>query len=173
MLSTKKKLTPIKIEPERVLVKLNSLDGVMVYKNIKRGAKGCWVITYQRRTYVYYDRDYDFSWFRSLHAAEEYLRSIYVSPGSTFGKPNYKLVWVKRPYSKDANDLVQRVQLTRFGGGYKYFDLDTTIVGSDAILKAYYQAEDWHWDHGIKLGLIKTKPGKDANQIRLLGLNNV
>ena len=94
--------------------------------------------------------------------------SVY-SPGRKFGKPNYKVVKVKRPYSKDPNDLVERVQLTRFSGGYKFFDMDQRMPRHEAILKAYYEAEDFHWEEGVKLGYIKSKP----NSINLLQLQRL
>jgi hypothetical protein len=116
---------------------------------------------------VFFDRDYNGDWRAALQEAEAYLMSVY-SPGRKFGKPNYKLVKVKRPYSKDPNDLVERVQLTRFTGGYKFFDLDPVMPRDEAILRAYYEAEDFHYSEGMKLGYIKAKPNTvNLKQLRL------
>lgn len=147
-------------EPTRYCYQHSNGDRVMVYNGVKRASKTAiqsWVVSYKRRVMIFFDRDHNSDWRASLQEAETYLMSVY-NPGRKFGKPNYKLVRVKRPYSKDPNDLVERVRLTRFTGGYKFFDLDTRMLRNDALLKAYYEAEDYHWEEGIKLGYIKTKP---------------
>ena len=147
-------------EPTRYCYQHSNGDRVMVYSGIKRASKTAvqsWVVRYKRRVMVFFDRDYNGDWRASLQEAEAYLMSVY-SPGRKFGKPNYKLVRVKRPYSKDPNDLVERVRLTRFTGGYKFFDIDQRMPRQEAILKAYYEAEDFHWEEGLKLGYIKTRP---------------
>jgi hypothetical protein len=142
----------------------------MIYNGIKRASKTAvqsWVVRYKRRVMVFFDRDYNGDWRAALQEAEAYLMSVY-SPGRKFGKPNYKLVKVKRPYSKDPNDLVERVQLTRFTGGYKFFDLDPVMPRDEAILRAYYEAEDFHYSEGMKLGYIKAKPNTvNLKQLRL------
>lgn len=147
-------------EPTRYCYQHSNGDRVMVYSGIKRASKTAvqsWVVRYKRRVTVFFDRDHNGDWRASLQEAEAYLLSVY-SPGRKFGKPNYKLVRVKRPYSKDPNDLVERVQLTRFTGGYKFFDMDERMPRHEAIIKACYEAEDFHWEEGIKLGFIKAKP---------------
>ena len=158
-------------EPTRYCYQHNNSDRVMVYNGIKRASKTAvqsWVVRYKRRVMIFFDRDHNGDWRASLQEAEAYLMSVY-SPGRKFGKPNYKLVRVKRPYSKDPNDLVERVQLTRFTGGYKFFDLDQRMPRNDAILKAYYEAEDFHWEEGLKLGYIKAKPNvENLRQLKRL-----
>ena len=147
-------------EPTRYCYQHSNSDRVMVYNGIKRASKTAvqsWVVRYKRRVMIFFDRDHNGDWRASLQEAEAYLLSVY-SPGRKFGKPNYKLVRVKRPYSKDPNDLVERVQLTRFTGGYKFFDLDPIMPRNEAILRAYYEAEDFHYSEGMKLGYIRAKP---------------
>ena len=147
-------------EPTRYCYQHSNSDRVMVYNGVKRASKTAtqsWVVRYKRRVMVFFDRDYNGDWRAALQEAEAYLMSVY-SPGRKFGKPNYKLVKVKRPYSKDPNDLVERVQLTRFTGGYKFFDLDPVMPHDEAILRAYYEAEDFHYSEGMKLGYIRAKP---------------
>lgn len=147
-------------EPTRYCYEHENKDRVMVYNGIKRASKTAvqsWVVRYKRRVMVFFDRDHNGDWRASLQEAEAYLLSVY-SPGRKFGKPNYKVVNVKRPYSKDPNDLVERVQLTRFSGGYKFFDLDPIMPRNEAILRAYYEAEDFHYSEGMKLGYIRAKP---------------
>ena len=157
-------------EPTRYCYQHSNGDRVMVYSGIKRASKTAvqsWVVRYKRRVMVFFDRDYNGDWRAALQEAEAYLMSVY-SPGRKFGKPNYKLVKVKRPYSKDPNDLVERVQLTRFTGGYKFFDLDPVMPRDEAILRAYYEAEDFHYSEGMKLGYIKAKPNTvNLKQLRL------
>ena len=157
-------------EPTRYCYEHENKDRVMVYNGIKRASKTAvqsWVVRYKRRVMVFFDRDHNGDWRASLQEAEAYLMSVY-SPGRKFGKPNYKLVKVKRPYSKDPNDLVERVQLTRFTGGYKFFDLDPVMPRDEAILRAYYEAEDFHYSEGMKLGYIKAKPNTvNLKQLRL------
>ena len=36
--------------------------------------------------------------------------------------------------------------------------MDERMPRHEAILKACYEAEDFHWEEGIKLGFIKAKP---------------
>ena len=157
-------------EPTRYCYEHINGDRVMIYNGIKRASKTAvqsWVVRYKRRVMVFFDRDYNGDWRAALQEAEAYLMSVY-SPGRKFGKPNYKLVKVKRPYSKDPNDLVERVQLTRFTGGYKFFDLDPVMPRDEAILRAYYEAEDFHYSEGMKLGYIKAKPNTvNLKQLRL------
>ena len=157
-------------EPTRYCYEHENKDRVMVYSGIKRASKTAvqsWVVRYKRRVMVFFDRDYNGDWRAALQEAEAYLMSVY-SPGRKFGKPSYKLVKVKRPYSKDPNDLVERVQLTRFTGGYKFFDLDPVMPRDEAILRAYYEAEDFHYSEGMKLGYIKAKPNTvNLKQLRL------
>ena len=147
-------------EPTRYCVQMENGDRLMVYNGIKRASKGsnkAWVVKYKRVVTVFFDRDYNGDFRVSLQEAENHLTSVY-SPGKKFGKPKYELVKVKRPYSKDPNDLVERVQLTRFTGGYKFFDLDPIMPRNEAILRAYYEAEDFHYSEGMKLGYIRAKP---------------
>ena len=157
-------------EPTRYCYQHSNGDRVMVYNGVKRASKTAtqsWVVRYKRRVMVFFDRDHNGDWRAALQEAEAYLMSVY-SPGRKFGKPNYKLVKVKRPYSKDPNDLVERVQLTRFTGGYKFFDLDPVMPRDEAILRAYYEAEDFHYSEGMKLGYIKAKPNTvNLKQLRL------
>ena len=157
-------------EPTRYCYEHINGDRVMIYNGIKRASKTAvqsWVVRYKRRVMVFFDRDYNGDWRAALQEAEAYLMSVY-SPGRKFGKPSYKLVKVKRPYSKDLNDLVERVQLTRFTGGYKFFDLDPVMPRDEAILRAYYEAEDFHYSEGMKLGYIKAKPNTvNLKQLRL------
>ena len=157
-------------EPTRYCYQHSNSDRVMVYNGVKRASKTAtqsWVVRYKRRVMVFFDRDHNGDWRAALQEAEAYLMSVY-SPGRKFGKPNYKLVKVKRPYSKDPNDLVERVQLTRFTGGYKFFDLDPVMPRDEAILRAYYEAEDFHYSEGMKLGYIKAKPNTvNLKQLRL------
>ncbi len=114
------------IGPPTVTVQVSKTESAQAYRGIKRGAglHASWVVHYRGKNALFFDRDYDFNWRQSLFAAEEYMRSVYVPPGSVFGKPKCTLVKVKRPYSKDPSDLIERVRLSRFGGGYKFFDLD-------------------------------------------------
>lgn len=160
------------IGPPTVTVQVSKTESAQAYRGIKRGAglHASWVVHYRGKNALFFDRDYDFNWRQSLFAAEEHMRSVYVPSGSVFGKPKCTLVKVKRPYSKDPSDLIERVRLSRFGGGYKFFDLDPTLNRTDSIMKARYQAEEWHWDQGLSLGLIECKPGKDAHRLKLLGL---
>ena len=157
-------------EPTRYCYEHINGDRVMIYNGIKRASKTAvqsWVVRYKRRVMIFFDRDYNGDWRAALQEAEAYLMSVY-SPGRKFGKPSYKLVKVKRPYSKDPNDLVERVQLTRFTGGYKFFDLDPVMPRDEAILRAYYEAEDFHYSEGMKLGYIKAKPNTvNLKQLRL------
>lgn len=157
-------------EPTRYCYEHINGDRVMIYNGVKRASKTAvqsWVVRYKRRVMVFFDRDYNGDWRAALQEAEAYLMSVY-SPGRKFGKPSYKLVKVKRPYSKDPNDLVERVQLTRFTGGYKFFDLDPVMPRDEAILRAYYEAEDFHYSEGMKLGYIKAKPNTvNLKQLRL------
>jgi len=143
-------------------------DRLMVYNGIKRASKGsnkAWVVKHKRVVTVFFDRDYNGDFRASLQEAENHLTTVY-SPGKKFGKPKYELVKVKRPYSKDPTDLIPRVRLTRFIGGYKFFDLDPNMMGADGSLKAFIQAEDFHYEEGIKLGYIKAKPNT-ANLMQL------
>ena len=157
-------------EPTRYCYEHINGDRVMIYNGIKRASKTAvqsWVVRYKRRVMIFFDRDHNGDWRAALQEAEAYLMSVY-SPGRKFGKPSYKLVKVKRPYSKDPNDLVERVQLTRFTGGYKFFDLDPVMPRDEAILRAYYEAEDFHYSEGMKLGYIKAKPNTvNLKQLRL------
>lgn len=162
-----------KDEPDRYIVSMSYNESVMVYRGIKRskGPVKSWVVQYKKRTEIFFDRDYQYNWRTSLVEAEAYLRSIFIATGGNgeYPKPKYEVVTVKRPYSKDPNDTIERVKLSRFGGGYKFIDLDSRMTRNDALLKAYYQAEDWHWDFGIKLKLIKTKPnGLHMEELRRL-----
>lgn len=157
-------------EPTRYCYEHINGDRIMVYNGVKRASKTAtqsWVVRYKRRVMIFFDRDHNGDWRAALQEAEAYLMSVY-SPGRKFGKPSYKLVKVKRPYSKDPNDLVERVQLTRFTGGYKFFDLDPVMPRDEAILRAYYEAEDFHYSEGMKLGYIKAKPNTvNLKQLRL------
>ena len=158
-------------EPTRYCYQHSNGDRVMVYNGVKRASKTAtqsWVVRYKRRVMIFFDRDHNGDWRVALQEAEAFLMSIF-SPGRTFGRPNYKIIKAKRPYSKDLNDIIERVQLTRFTGGYKVFDLDTRMPRNDAILKAYYEAENFHWEEGLKLGYIKAKPNvENLRQLKRL-----
>lgn len=161
-------------EPDRYVFKYSPSESVFVFKGVKRAKlpTKAWVVNYKRRITVFYDHDHSNHWRASLMAAEEFLMSVFVIPGTTYPKVKFKTVVVKRPYSKDPNDLIQRVKLSRYGGGYKFFDLDESLEHGEAKLKAFYEAEDYHWDLGIRLGMIKNKPPYSYHQKKLLGLLN-
>ena len=171
MSSSVKNIERIKCLPDSYIYKHPTGESVNVFVGVKRGggANKSWVVNYKRRVYIFFDRDFSNNWRFSLQKAEEHLRSIYISPGSVYPKPNFKLVKVKRPHGID---LIDRVKLNRFGGGYKFFDLDPTLPASEAILKAYYEATEWHWNYGVKLGLVKSSKliSRDYSQIKLLGV---
>ena len=159
-------------EPQRCCYKHNDGQQVLVYRGVKRikpGSTPGWIVIYKRRVQLFLDMDYSNNWRSSLQNAEEFLLSIY-TPKQRACTPNYKLVVVKRPYSKDPNDTIERVRLVRAIGGYKYFVLDERMVHYDAVQKAYYEAEDYFWEECLKLKYIAAKP--NARRLRELSLLN-
>lgn len=159
-------------EPQRYCYKHNDGQQVLVYRGVKRIKPGSalgWIVIHKRRVQLFLDMDYSNNWRSSLQNAEEFLLSIYI-PKQRACTPNYKLVVVKRPYSKDPNDTIERVRLVRAKGGYKYFDLDERMVHYDAVQKAYYEAEDYFWEECLKLKYIAAKP--NARRLRELSLLN-
>lgn len=159
-------------EPQRCCYKHNDGQQVLVYRGVKRiksGSTPGWIVIHKRRVQLFLDMSYSNNWRSSLQNAEEFLLSIY-TPKQRACTPNYKLVVVKRPYSKDPNDTIERVRLVRAKGGYKYFDLDERMVHYDAVQKAYYEAEDFFWEECLKLKYIAAKP--NARRLRELSLLN-
>lgn len=157
------------IEPQRYCYKHTDGQQVLVYRRVKRTKPGSppgWVVVYKHRVQVFLDMNYSNNWRSSLQDAEEFLLSIY-SPKQRKRIPNYKLVVVRRPYSKDPNDTIERVRLVRVEGGHKYFDLDERMAHYDAVQKAFFEAEDFFWEECLKLDYIAAKP----NSLRLRELS--